>query len=115
MASGSEPRYDVRLLHDCRVPTRDGVTLSADVYLPRARGPFPTVYQWTPYESTRDRFIAWGVWFARRGYAAVVQDVRGRYESEGEFYPYVREGEDAYDSLDWATGRAWCNGRIGTW
>jgi putative CocE/NonD family hydrolase len=115
MASGSEPRYDVRLLHDCRVPTRDGVTLSADVYLPRARGPFPTVYQWTPYESTRDRFIAWGVWFARRGYAAVVQDVRGRYESEGEFYPYVREGEDAYDSLDWATGRPWCNGRIGTW
>jgi uncharacterized protein len=114
-SSGSEPRYDVRLLHDCRVPMRDGVTLSADVYLPRARGPFPAVYQWTPYESTRDRFIAWGVWFAQRGYAAVVQDVRGRYESEGEFYPYVREGADAYDALDWAGGSAWCNGRIGTW
>jgi uncharacterized protein len=116
MRSGSTDRlHDVRLLHDCRVPMRDGITLSADVYLPRARGPFATVYQWTPYESTRDRFIAWGVWFAQRGYAAVVQDVRGRYESEGEFYPYVQEGSDAYDSLDWATGSAWCNGRIGTW
>jgi len=114
-AGGSEIRYDVRLLHDCRVPMRDGVTLSADVYLPRARGPFPTIYQWTPYESTRDRFVAWGVWFAKRGYAAVVQDVRGRYESDGEFTAYHRDGADAVDSLEWASGREWCNGRIGTW
>jgi uncharacterized protein len=111
----ADRRHDVRLLHDCRVQMRDGVTLSADVYLPRAPGPFPTVYQWTPYESTRDRFVAWGVWFAQRGYAAVVQDVRGRYESEGAFYPYVHEGADAYDSLDWAAAAPWCNGRIGTW
>ncbi|MBI3409606.1 MAG: adenylosuccinate synthetase, partial [Planctomycetes bacterium] len=79
------------------------------------RGPFPTIYQWTPYESSRDRFIEWGVWFARRGYAAVVQDCRGRYESEGEFHAYVHDGADAVASLDWAAGEAWCNGRIGTW
>ena len=77
---------EVRLLHDQRVPTRDGLTLSADVYLARSGTALPTIVQWTPYESTRERFIAWGVWFARRGYAAVVVDVRGRYESEGEFY-----------------------------
>ncbi len=94
---------------------RDGIRLSADVYLPLSGGPHPTIYQWTPYESTRERFVAWGVWFAQRGYAAVVSDVRGRYESEGEFDPWIRDGPDACDSLTWAAGESWCNGRIGTW
>ena len=111
----SQPRYDARLLHDQRVPTRDGIRLSADVYLPMAAGSFPTIVQWTPYESTRERFIAWGVWFARRGYAAVVVDVRGRYESEGVLDPWVLDGVDAQDTLSWAAGEPWCNGRIGTW
>jgi putative CocE/NonD family hydrolase len=106
---------DVRLLHDCRVPMRDGITLSADVYLPLSGGPHPTIYQWTPYESTRERFVAWGVWFAQCGYAAVVSDVRGRYESGGEFDPWRSDGPDAQDSLTWAAGERWCNGRIGTW
>ena len=94
---------------------RDGITLSADVYLPLSGGPHPTIYQWTPYESTRERFVAWGVWFAQRGYAAVVTDVRGRYESEGEFEAWSKDGVDAHDSLTWAVGEEWCNGRIGTW
>ena len=51
---------------------RDGISISADVYLPLSGGPHPTIYQWTPYESTRERFVGWGVWFAQRGYAAVV-------------------------------------------
>jgi putative CocE/NonD family hydrolase len=111
----SPPRYDARLFHDRRVPMRDGITISADVYLPLAEGPFPTIVQWTPYESTRDRFIAWGVFFARRGYAAVVVDVRGRYESEGELDPWVLDGVDSQDTLTWAAREPWCNGRIGTW
>jgi putative CocE/NonD family hydrolase len=106
---------DVRLLHDRRVPMRDGVTLSADVYLPLGGRDLPAIVQWTPYESTRERFIAWGVWFARRGYAAVVVDVRGRYESNGEFTAWAHDGEDAHDTLTWAAGEEWCNGRIGTW
>ena len=106
---------DVRLFHDQRVPMRDGISLSADVYLPLSGGPHPTIYQWTPYESTRERFVGWGVWFAQRGYAAVVSDVRGRYESEGEFEAWTKDGVDAQDSLTWAAGEAWCNGRIGTW
>ncbi|HEY7536772.1 MAG TPA: CocE/NonD family hydrolase [Gaiellaceae bacterium] len=109
------PGSDVRLLHDQRVPTRDGITLSADVYLPLDAGPLPTIVQWTPYESTRERFIAWGVEFARHGYAAVVVDVRGRYESEGEFTAWIHDGPDAHDTLTWAAGQQWCNGRIGTW
>lgn len=111
----SQPIHDVRLLHDQRVPLRDGTRVSADVFLPIGDGPWPVIYQWTPYESTRDRFIDWGVWFAKRGYAAVVQDVRGRYESEGEFVAWTRDGEDAYDSMDWAAAQPWSNGRIGTW
>ena len=94
---------------------RDGISLSADVYLPLSGGPHPTIYQWTPYESTRERFVGWGAWFAQRGYAAVVSDVRGRYESEGEFEAWSRDGVDAHDSLTWAAGEEWCNGRIGTW
>jgi putative CocE/NonD family hydrolase len=94
---------------------RDGVTLSADVYLPVGAGPLPTIVQWTPYESTRERFIAWGVWFARRGYAAVVVDVRGRYESGGEFTAWINDGLDAHDTLTWAADQGWCNGRIGAW
>jgi len=108
-------RLDVRLLHDRRVPTRDGIALSADVYLPVGRGPLPTIVQWTPYESTRERFIAWGVWFAQRGYAAVVVDCRGRYESGGVFTAWEKDGVDAHDTLTWAADQEWCNGRIGTW
>jgi putative CocE/NonD family hydrolase len=106
---------DVRLLHDQRVPTRDAITLSADVYLPLGGRDLPTIVQWTPYESTRERFISWGVWFARRGYAAVVVDVRGRYESEGAFTAWENDGRDAHDTLTWAAAQPWSNGRIGTW
>ena len=112
---GSTPRYEARLLHDRRVPTRDGITLSADVYLPIGGGSFPTIVQWTPYESTRERFIGWGVFYAQRGYAAVVVDVRGRYESGGVLEPWIRDGLDSQDTLTWAAGEQWCNGRIGTW
>jgi putative CocE/NonD family hydrolase len=112
---GSAPRYEARLLHDKRVPTRDGITLSADVYLPIGGGSFPTIVQWTPYESTRERFIGWGVFYAQRGYAAVVVDVRGRYESGGVLEPWIRDGLDSQDTLTWAAGEQWCNGRIGTW
>ena len=116
MTSGlSQPLREVRLLHDCRVPTRAGLSLSADVYLPLGAQGLPTIIQWTPYESTRERFISWGVWFAQRGYAAVVVDTRGRYESEGQFTAWTHDGADAYDTVTWAAGEQWSNGRIGTW
>ena len=111
----SAPVHEVRLLHDQRVPMRDGISLSADVYLPLGGQGLPTIIQWTPYESTRERFISWGVWFASRGYAAVAVDVRGRYESEGVFTAWERDGVDAYDTVTWAAAEQWSNGRIGTW
>ena len=107
--------HEVRLLHGLRVPMRDGVRLSADVYVPRSGGPFPTIVTRTPYESGRDVFTELGVWWAERGYAFVVQDCRGRFESEGTFHAYFPDIEDGYDTLGWVAEQGWCNGRMGTW
>ncbi len=115
MTGSSARGHDVRLFHDCRVPMRDGISLSADVYVPLRANGLPTIVQWTPYESTRERFVSWGAWFAQRGYAAVVVDCRGRYESEGRFTAWETDGRDAHDTLTWAAAQSWCNGRIGTW
>ncbi|MCH2400085.1 MAG: CocE/NonD family hydrolase [Pirellulales bacterium] len=106
---------DIRLLHGLSVPLRDGVRLSADVYLPAAAGPFPTIVTRTPYESGRDVFIELGVWWAERGYAFAVQDCRGRFESEGTFHAYFPDIEDGYDTLAWLSTQPWCNGHIGSW
>lgn len=110
---GSHPHYDVRCRYDVKVPVRDGIRLSADVYLPLASGPFPTILLRNPYESSLDVHIEWAVWWARRGYAAVVQDCRGKFQSEGEFYAYRDDGPDGHDTLEWIAGQSWCNGRIG--
>jgi uncharacterized protein len=97
------------------VPMRDGVELRADIFLPQGNGPFPTLVYRTPYGkddvpkdySTVQAALA-------RGYAVVVQDVRGRYHSAGEFRPYEHEGRDGYDTIEWAAKQKWSNGNVGT-
>jgi len=111
----SQPLYEVRFLHDVRATMRDGVQLSADVFLPRTAGPFPTLIHRTPYESNSDRWVKWGIWWASRGYAAVTQDCRGRYQSGGVFDAYHPDGDDGRDTLDWLPTQPWCNGKIGMW
>ena len=96
------------------MPTRDGDHALCRRLPPLSGGPLPTIVQWTPYESTRERFIAWASGSLRRGYAAVVVDCRGRYESEGVFTAWKKDGVDAHDTLTWAAEQQWCNGRIGT-
>ena len=108
-------RSEVRLLHGLRGRMRDGVRLSADVYLPASGGSFPTILTRTPYESGRDVFIEDGIGWAERGYALVVQDCRGRFESEGIFHAYLPEIEDGHDTLEWVANQAWCDGKIGMW
>ena len=110
----SQPVHEVRFLYDLKVPMRDGVKLSADVFLPRSRGSFPVILHRTPYENNHERWIKWGIWFAKRGYAYVSQDCRGRFESEGTFYAYHQEGADGYDTLEWIVRQPWCSGKIGT-
>lgn len=103
------------------VPMRDGTKLATDVYLPAEdgtalEGPFPTLLCRTPYGKSglSDR----ATFFAKRGYAVVVQDVRGRYRSAGTFYPYRSEGlaeaKDGYDTVEWAAVQSWSNGTVGT-
>ncbi len=109
------PVHDIRFFHDQKLPMRDGVRLSADIFLPRANGPFPTIFFHTPYESNSERHLKLGAWWARRGYAFVAQDCRGCYQSEGTFYAYLDDGPDSFDSLEWVANQSWCNGKIGTW
>jgi len=97
------------------VPMRDGVVLRADVYRLGARGRFPVLAYRTPYDRTD---TAGGSALVRaavsRGYAVVLQDVRGRYGSGGVFEPYRQEGRDGYDTIEWAARQPWSNGAVGT-
>ena len=100
---------------DVAVRMRDGVVLRADVWRPPAAGPFPVLVFRTPYDRRRvadERSIVARA--AERGYAVVVQDVRGRYGSDGEFEPYRNEGRDGYDTIEWAAAQPWSDGSIGT-
>ena len=100
---------------DVAVPMRDGVLLHADVLRPAAEGRFPTLVYRTPYGkefALRDYTTFASA--VKRGYAVVVQDVRGRYASAGEFRPYQNEGHDGYDTIEWAARRPWSNGDVGT-
>jgi uncharacterized protein len=97
------------------VPMRDGVALRADVLRPSSTGRFPTLVYRTPYGKDEElKEYSTFTHAVARGYAVVVQDVRGRYASDGEFRPYEHEGRDGYDTIEWAAAQPWSNGRVGT-
>src|SRR5438445_10147217 len=97
------------------VNMRDGTVLRAVVFLTSAEGRFPVLVYRTPYGKD-NASSAWSTFnkAVARGYAVVIQDVRGRYASEGEFAPYQNEGRDGYDTIEWAAVQPWSNGNIGT-
>jgi len=100
---------------DVAIRLRDGVVLRADVWRPAASGRFPVLVYRTPYDRRRAQGERSTVArAAERGYAVVVQDVRGRYGSDGEFEPYRNEGRDGYDTIEWAAAQAWSDGAVGT-
>lgn len=100
---------------DVAVPMRDGVTLRADVWRPDDKAKHPVLVYRTPYgkhlavaaQSTARKAV-------ERGYAVVMQDVRGRYASDGEYLAYQQEGKDGYDTIEWAATQPWSNGSVGT-
>ncbi|HVO64017.1 MAG TPA: CocE/NonD family hydrolase [Terriglobales bacterium] len=97
------------------VPMRDGVILRADVLRPSESGKFPTLVYRTPYGKDAARREHRTYQHAvERGFAVVIQDVRGRYHSDGEFRPYENEGKDGYDTIEWAAAQPWSNGEVGT-
>ncbi len=97
------------------VPMRDGVRLATDVYLPARPGRLPAVLVRLPYDKCgRYTFMPQcAPFFTERGYAFVVQDVRGKFRSEGETMPFTHEVDDGYDTLEWLAGQSWCDGRVG--
>lgn len=100
-----------RVRFDQRATMRDGVTLSADVFLPSTGdGPWPALLNRTPYDNIRHPEIA--TYFAAHGYAVVVQDVRGRGDSDGEFDSWRQEAADGYDTVEWVADQQWCSGAV---
>ena len=104
--------YQIAMRLDVKVPMRDGVALSADLYLPRAAGPVPTILIRTPYSNNTGPLIEQGRRLAANGYACVLQDCRGRWDSDGDFYPF-REAADGHDTQQWIGRQPWSNGKIG--
>ncbi len=101
--------------HDVPVPMRDGVVLRANLLRPAGAFRFPTLVYRTPYgkDAAQKRYSLHHR-AVERGYAVVLQDVRGRYESDGEFEPYRHEGRDGFDTIAWAAAQPWSNGEVGT-
>ncbi len=105
----------IRQQFDLRIPMRDGVKLSADVWLPLADGKYPAILVRLPYLKTMPlaNFPEAGKFFAGNGYAFIVQDCRGRGDSDGEFDFYFTDGKDGYDTVEWIAQQPWCNGKVG--
>jgi putative CocE/NonD family hydrolase len=92
---------------------RDGVVLRADVYRPKSAGRFPVLLERTPYDKRNS--AAFAIEAASHGFVAIVQDVRGRYSSEGDWYPFTHESDDGYDTVEWAAALPYANGKVGMW
>lgn len=103
---------------DVPSPMRDGTILRSDVYLPQGRGPFPTLVVRNPYNKSRNLSLPVYERLAEEGYAVVAQDIRGRWASDGQFYPLFsadwKDGEDGYDTVEWAAAQPWSNTKVGT-
>ena len=110
---GRDGQLSVRRIFDARVPMRDGVELSADIYLPGAEGRYPTIVTRTPYDNANRECTDAARFLAQNGYVFVSCDVRGRGDSDGRFSPFRGEGKDGYDTIEWAASQPWCDGQVG--
>ena len=110
-AAFAEEHYDVIVERSVPAKMRDGIVLRADIYRPKADGKFPTLLTRTPYDKRGDSDF--GLLAAAQGYVVVLQDVRGRYNSEGDWYTFKNESADGYDTVEWAAALPYSNGKIG--
>ncbi len=109
---------EIHIEFDQRVPMRDGITLSADIYRPvnslHTSKKYPVILTRTPYMKLNERMLVSAKYFAERGYVFVALDVRGRGDSDGTFVPYFNEGRDGYDAIEWCASQSWSDGNVGT-
>ena len=104
---------DMLIQHGVAMKTRDGVTLHADIYRPKSADKFPVILMRTPYDKSVDWAVSPAYKIVARGYVFIIQDVRGRYTSEGEWYPFKHEQADGYDAVEWAASLPYSNGKVG--
>lgn len=113
---GSKPQFrNIETVRDVACTLSDGTKLYADIYRPAGGGRFPVVVNRTPYNKGAAQAYAYAhpVWYARHGYVVVVQDTRGRWRSDGEFYPVRNEASDGIEVVAWAADLPYSNGRVG--
>ena len=118
----NQRQHGTVILKDLMVPMRDGVRLATDVYRPAhagesLRGPFPTILCRTPYDKASRRYAEIAEFFTPLGYVTVLQDLRGRYGSQGRGQYFhtanPHEGPDGADTVEWIAAQPWSNGRVG--
>src|ERR1700742_4058453 len=111
ISSHAQQPYAITVERNTSLKMRDGVVLHADIYRPASPDKFPILLQRTPYN--KDSAIGFAVRAAAHGYIVIVQDVRGRYTSEGEWYPFKHESQDGFDTIEWAGALPYSNGKVG--
>ena len=111
--------FDIRTEENIGARMRDGTVLRADIYRPRADGQYPVLLMRTPYDMRAPRWQNHAMILASHGYVVVLQDVRGRHQSDGEyvwaFGPNHPEAADGYDSVEWAATLPYGSGKVGTY
>jgi len=110
LTAAAQP-YHVAIHHGVAATMRDGVKLIADIYQPEADAKFPVLLERTPYSRVGAADSASAM--AAHGYVVIVQDTRGRFDSQGEFYPFRYESQDGYDTVEWAANLPYANGKVG--
>lgn len=101
-ATAASISIDMIVQYDVPMKTRDGVTLYADIYRPKSSDKFPVILMRTPYDKSVNWAVAPTSKIVSRGYVVIIQDVRGRYRSDGEWYPFRHEQADGFDAVEWA-------------
>ena len=110
----SSAKHELVEFRNEMAPMRDGVKLAIDIFRPAGEGRFPVVLSQIPYNKNGGARRA--QWLAARGYAVVNADVRGRYESEGDWDPFdPKHKTDGYDLVEWLARQPWSTGKVGTW
>ena len=104
---------EIRVQLDFRIPMRDGIQLYGAMYRPVGGDRFPVLLARTIYSTQQPYYVETACQFARAGYAVMLVDSRGRYESEGHWRPYFCEAEDGIDTQNWIAAQPWCDGTIG--
>jgi putative CocE/NonD family hydrolase len=114
LQSAYERYSDITVEYDVIAQMRDGTLLYADLYRPTRGGPFPVLLMRLPYNKAQAEDLTYHhpAWYARQGFLVVVQDTRGCFRSEGDFYPFAHEASDGVDTVEWAASLPHANGRV---